>query len=1081
MLGRKFGHYVITGKLGAGGMGEVYRAHDEQLDRDVALKLLPAAMVGEEAARKQFRKEALALARLNHPNIEIIFEFGNEGTIDFLAMELVPGKALDEILNAGPLPEPEIIKLGAQFADGLAAAHDQGIIHRDLKPGNLFITPDGRVKILDFGLAKLLHPQLTGDVTRSVTVQSGSISGTVPYMSPEQLRGLPVDTRSDIYAAGAVLYEMACGRRPYPQTQTAELMGAILMQPLPPARTVNAAVSPRMEKVISRALEKDPAQRYQSARELKAALQSAGMSATVTVEPADVAALQTRIIPPDANAPPQPLGGSAAAWTPPGPVTPPGRLRTPSAVPAAPPPSASPNMNSGNALVSGSILPEALTPQGGPIEVVGQARPITIAPHIEKKSSNKLVLTMVVIFFVALVIFVGGIFGVRDWVRKQLGSSTPTAEAPRPNTPGTSAPTSPQPPAQPNSGANAGAGNSGANSGANSGPNSISGAPNPPAPPKPAMPSNPTAASLYTQGLQKLRAEDATAARELLQKSIAAEPKFALSHAALAGAWLAMGNDAKARDEGEAALKASANLKDADRMEAEARYRETTHEWSKAAELYANLYQSQPANLEYGLRVAAMQIRSGKAHEALATVETLRHLPGGSDDSRVDLSEAEAGEALGQFTAAQSAAANAVNRARNASSLAAVAMLHQAWALAITGKPKNALDAANGAQQIFSSEGDAARAAAAGQVSAILFAREGNLSGAKAKLDQALASSRQAGDTRSAGPELAELAGVEALQGNLSAAKKSADDAVTACRAAGDRYCESYALAAGADAQLRRGNLQDAQEKFQQSLAITKDNENSGAQLGALLGLSRVLYLQGDLSGAKQQLDAAAQILPDSGDAYLAGEAQMQAGRLLKAANHLDDAQKSFEGAMNAFTNLGARRGATIAQIAFAGVLIEIGRPTGIDAPLQRAITELQSEKDVTEETLARAMLARALLAMGASDKNVAAQKEVNTAIPLVRNVEDPRPRLELIVAAARAAAALGGGASAAKTLEGTLTEAQKYGFVPIKFEIRLALGEIEMKSGKSDAGKARLSALQNEASGKGFFLIAQKAQAAAR
>jgi hypothetical protein len=684
------------------------------------------------------------------------------------------------------------------------------------------------------------------------------------------------------------------------------------------------------------------------------------------------------------------------------------------------------------------------------------------------------VLTMVVIFLVALIIFAAGIFGVRDWVRKQIGATTPTTEAPRPTTPGTTAPTSPQPPAQPNGGTSAGTGNAGTNNG-NAAPNP------PPAPPKPAMPSSPAAASLYTQGLQKLRAEDAPAARDLLQKSIAAEPKFALSHAALAGAWIAMGNDAKARDEGEAAFKASANLKDADRMEAEARYRETTHEWPKAAELYANLFQSQPANLEFGLRVAAMQIRSGKAHEALATVETLRHLPGGSDDPRVDLTEAEAEEALGQFTAEQSAAANAVNRARNASSLAAVAMVRQAWALAITGKPKNALDAANGAQQIFTSEGDAARAATTGQVAVILFAREGNLGGAKAKLDQSLAASRQAGDTRSAGPELAELASVEALQGNLSAAKKSADDAVTACRAAGDRYCESYALSAGADAQLRRGSLQDAQEKFQQSLAITKENENSGAQLGDLLGLSRVLYMQGDLPGAKQQLDSAAQILPDSGDAYLAGEAQMQAGRLLKAANHLDDAQKSFEGAMNAFTNLGARRGATIAQIAFAGVLIEMGRPTGIDAPLQHAIAELQSEKDVTEEALARAMLARGLLAMGAAEKNVAAQKEVNAAIPVVRNVEDPRPRLELIVAAARAGAALGGAASAAKTLESTLTEAQKFGYVPIEFEIRLALGEIEIKSGKADAGRARLSALQNEASGKGFFLVAQKAQAAGR
>ena len=230
MIGQRLGHYRILAKIGAGGMGEVYRAQDEQLDRDVAVKVLPSGMLVADASRKQFRIEALALAKLNHPNIETIFEFSSQDGVDFLVIELIPGQPLSLKLKDGPLPQQEVVRLASQLAEGLAAAHEQDVIHRDLKPGNLFVTPDGRLKILDFGLAKLLHPKLANDVTRSVSLEDGTVSGTVPYMSPEQLRGESADARSDIYAAGAVLYEMATGQRPFPQTQGPQLMGAILHQ-----------------------------------------------------------------------------------------------------------------------------------------------------------------------------------------------------------------------------------------------------------------------------------------------------------------------------------------------------------------------------------------------------------------------------------------------------------------------------------------------------------------------------------------------------------------------------------------------------------------------------------------------------------------------------------------------------------------------------------------------------------------------------------------------------------------------------------------------------------------------------------
>ena len=274
MIGQTLGHYRIEEKIGAGGMGEVYRAHDEHLDRDVALKVLPADALTDNAARKRFHKEAQALSKLSHPNIATIFDFDTQQGVDFLAMEMIPGATLSSTLAVGPFDEGEVLKLGMQLADALAAAHARGVVHRDLKPGNLIVSPEGRLKILDFGLATLFKPTGEANVTRSVTETHG-VSGTLPYMSPEQLRGEPADARSDIYSAGTVLYEMATGQRPFPQSQGAELIGAILHQTPSPPTKHNPLITPALEGVVMKALEKAPAQRYQTARELLGALEAA--------------------------------------------------------------------------------------------------------------------------------------------------------------------------------------------------------------------------------------------------------------------------------------------------------------------------------------------------------------------------------------------------------------------------------------------------------------------------------------------------------------------------------------------------------------------------------------------------------------------------------------------------------------------------------------------------------------------------------------------------------------------------------------------------------------------------------------
>jgi len=279
MIGQTLSHYRILEKIGAGGMGVVYRAHDERLDRDVALKVLPPGTLADEAARKCFRKEALTLSRLNHPNIETVHDFDTQDGVDLLVMEHIAGVTLDKKLAGGALPEKDISRLGVQLAEGLAAAHQQGIVHLDLKPSNLLVTGDGRLKILDFGIAKLLHPISEAVATASLT-EAQPVAGTLPYMAPEQLRGEKIDPRSDIWSAGAVLYEMAAGRRPFREQVTAKLIDAILHQAPVPPRSVNARVSAELERIILKCLEKDPEDRYQSARELSVDLRRLGAPAS---------------------------------------------------------------------------------------------------------------------------------------------------------------------------------------------------------------------------------------------------------------------------------------------------------------------------------------------------------------------------------------------------------------------------------------------------------------------------------------------------------------------------------------------------------------------------------------------------------------------------------------------------------------------------------------------------------------------------------------------------------------------------------------------------------------------------------
>lgn len=278
MIGATLSHYRILEKIGTGGMGEVYRAWDERLERDVALKLLPAGLVADEAARRRFHKEALALSKLSHPNVATVYDFDTEDGVAFLVMEYVAGITLDDKLLSGLFPENEVVRLGVQLAEGLAAAHEQGVIHRDIKPGNIHLMSNGRLKILDFGLAKLLRPASEMASTDNLT-ESQAIAGTLPYMAPEQLRGHLADARSDIWSAGVVLYEMAIGRRPFQEKFSAALAADIIHKQPPRPRQLRSQLSQGLEFIIVKCLEKEPENRYQSVKELLVDLKRLAMDA----------------------------------------------------------------------------------------------------------------------------------------------------------------------------------------------------------------------------------------------------------------------------------------------------------------------------------------------------------------------------------------------------------------------------------------------------------------------------------------------------------------------------------------------------------------------------------------------------------------------------------------------------------------------------------------------------------------------------------------------------------------------------------------------------------------------------------
>jgi serine/threonine protein kinase/tetratricopeptide (TPR) repeat protein len=1085
LVGHALGHYRIIEQIGAGGMGEVYRAHDEHLDRDVALKVLPIGVLGDVSARKRFRKEALIISRLNHPNIATVFDFDSQGAVDFLAMELIAGVTLSAKLTEGPLPEPEIRRLGAQLVEGLAAAHTQGVLHRDLKPGNLMISSEGRLKILDFGLATLRRPASDPDLTQSLSKTLG-VSGTLPYMSPEQLRGQPTDVRSDIYAAGIVLYEMAAGCRPFPQSQGAELIGAILHQtPTSPSKH-NARVTPALEAIILRTLERDPGQRYQSVHELRVAFD--GLSAGVLPKASQKHS-------------PWPLGMTASLalflvlllglilGTNVGGIR--ERLiRRADRGREGANPSLSFTRPRRSVAVLGfknlsgrpeevwlsTALSEMLTTELAageklrtiPGENVAQMRINLSLP--EADSYSKETLTRIRKDLGADEVIVGSYLAlgngqVRLDVRLQDVQAGETLASVT------------------ESGGEAEVADLVVRAGAQLrqklGAGTISSADV--ASVRAALPSSPQAARLYSEGLAKLRMFDSLGARNLLQKAVAAEPNFSLAHSALSKTWSSLGYDAQAQEQAQKAFELSAPLSREERLSVEGRYRASKNEWDKAIEIYRTLFDFFPDNLEYGLELSDVQTSAGKGVNALATIEALRKLPPpASDDARIDYAEASTAESLGDYKQERAAAVKAAQKGelQGAKLLVAQARRAECWTLQQLGEYRGAISSCEEARRIFFEAGNRHGLASSLNSMASTLYYQGDLAGASARYKEALVIFRESGDRKGVASTVNNLAAVLSDQGDIRGSKRMYEESLAISREVGDEAGAALALGNIGGELFQQGDLPGAKEKYDESQAIFRKIGNQDSVAQGLGNIAETLFSQGELDGANRALEEALAIERATGNKSDSAFQLSVLADIFMAKGNLVEARRNYESALKLRAEIGNKTGAAENQVSLAELFVEEGHPANAEAPVRESIAFFRREKLRDDEIFGETVLAEALLALGRPPD---AQKEIDHAAAAMAKSQYRTVLLNIAIVAARVRAALGKTSEARESLKATSAEAKRLGFLGQQFEARLLLGEIEMKSGPIAAGRARLAALEKDATAKGFGLIARRAAAAAK
>ena len=1102
MIGRTISHYAVLEQIGAGGMGVVYRAHDERLDRDVALKVLSPELSGDQEFLARFRREARTLSKLNHPNVATVHDFDTEAGTSFIVMELVQGKSLIETIRNGPLAENQLVRLAVQLLDGLRAAHAEGIIHRDLKPGNLRETLDGRLKILDFGLARTLQTDM--DVTQSIASTTGVV-GTLPYMAPEQLRGEYIDARTDIYSAGVVLYELATGSRPFPENFGPRLTDSILHRIPVSAHEINPQVSLELDSVIRTALEKEPNRRYGSAREMLEAMERVRTNAFVDAlgqvgaGPAvRVPVFKTPIPEAVIGATPEKAKSQVG--------------ETKQAIPAvqgkvwviaallllaaalglgfwafgdrllgkrafrptiavlgfknqtATPETDWVSTSLRDMLASELAAGDFIVPTPG--ESVSRMKidlalpnEATYAPDTIEKVRRSLHCDYVVSgYFVDPGKTVGG--RVELYVTLQNAKNGAVLKTVREL--GTEL-------ALPQLAARVGSslrGQFGLPGISESQSTEL----------QAAVPSTPEASRLYFEGLGQLRNFDLLGARESLTKATKADPNFSLAHAYLAEAWSRLGYDEKAIQEAKIAFELSARLGREDKTFVEARFREISSEWDKAVDLYRSLSTLYPENPEYAIHTADVQIRAGKPNDALKTIELLRQQPESiSQDPHLDLKEAEAAESLSDFPQEKQTALRAVDRARAKGSrlLEAEALWRACAAMAMQGDAPGAEAACRQSIVISKPVGDLLLVARAFTILGLVAGNQGDPKQSLEQHRQALEFARKIGSRRDIAGALTNVGNVLANQGDLAGAQKSYQDALAFAQEINDRGQIITLLNNLATVSQTLGKFPVALGLYQQSLEEARLVRDKGSVARAQYNIAFIYSLQGNFSPALQNNREAVTSAEETGNKSDQAQFLYSLGDIKLDQGEINNAEETYQTGLGLATQVGDKSAVALGRLSLARLRLETGKPAEAEFLARQAANEFSTEGLKDLESSARNFLAAALLDL---DRREDAAKEIS--VIQQHSLQDPTLRLAAAITSARLQVRSGKLKEGIRELDSVATQSRNLGLAALQLEARLARGETALFGGDKRTALSLLSALQKDAARKGFRQIEVRAKA---
>jgi eukaryotic-like serine/threonine-protein kinase len=1106
LVGQRVSHYRVLGILGGGGMGLVYKGEDLKLNRPVALKFLPEEMTSDPVTVQRFEQEARTASSLNHPNVCTIYEVEEHDGHPFIVMELLEGETLRELIarfadangeRPPGLPVPQLLEIAVQIAEGLNAAHQKGIIHRDIKPANIFVTPSGKVKILDFGLAKAgiepaddLHGE-TGAQNRAAGTapnaatdlalsRTGISMGTAGYMSPEQVRGEKLDARTDLFSFGLILFEMATGSHPFKGRTAVELSAAILKDapaPLP------ASVPARLRAVILKCLEKSPDVRYQRAADVLAGLQqvlrsrSGPIPRSSTKRPRRMRwllfavpgllvllfvafnwrGLRDRIL--------RTEGGTAQ----------PSSLRPV-------------NVRKSVALLGfqnaskrggddwlSSALPEMLATElsaGDKLRIIPEENIARMEHDLSLPATNTLAsdtVKRVHSYLGSDLILVGGYTALGNGSGRELRLDVQLQDGTTGETVASVA--------EAGSEINLfdlvsrvgldlrqrlGIGELAAVEAAGV---------------QASYPATPEVTHLYAEGLAKLHVLDSRAALDPLQKAVAEDPKFPMGHYALAATLAALGSDDKAKAEAKVAFDLSGSLSREDRLLVEARYRELNRQWSIAIDVYRTLAGFYPDNAEYGLRLAAAQTKGGNAKDALQTVAALRRLPPPqNEDPRISLTESAAKRRLGDLKGALAASEEAANEADRQGSkfVEAGARLAEGSAYVSLGEKDKAMAAWEESRKLWASANYPSEVAKTILNIGNVWMQMGNVTKAKQSYEEALSIWKSTGNKEGQMTALANLAELKADEGDLAAAKQMDEQLLAILRELGQT--DALTDINLGDVLIGLGDLAGATANYREAIQLVRQNSNQGTLAAGLAHLARAQYLHGDLKSAKQSLEEVLDITGKTGDKPRAARALANWGEILMAEGDLTQARKNLQDAMQIRNKIGEDSNAAATKLQLAVLSIEDGNAADAERAAREVREEYRKEAHPDDEIDADVVLLKALLAQ---NKSREAKQEMENASPLSAKSQNIPTRLALTVVEAQVQAATGKRDEALRNLSEAIRDLAKRGVMSEQLEARLAHAEIDANAGKAGAGKAELVAVRTDAAGKGFILIAKKADTA--